>query len=173
MVPIYQQTLAYCEVPISAFVVGLTFLLAFNQNIRMIILLWLDIIVTWSLLWFPTVSVNHYVKHLEEKLNQMQKNKTVKGEAKYQKPKKEKIARRKNRTQIGQQGSQNPVGDNQAAPTSEGLPAGASPPPPTSVREANTLANAVVPRRGSTRSKVADEQVPRGAAAATSHAATL
>ena len=131
--------------------VGLTFLLAFSQNIRMIILLWLDILVTWLLLWFPTVSVNHYVKNLEERLEQMKKDKTVRGEANYQ------------RRQAGRQGGQDLVGSNQAATENAGPAVGSSPSPPTDVREEDDLANGAVTSRASTRSKVADEEVPRAA----------
>jgi hypothetical protein len=154
VISIHLQILAYFQVPISAFVVGLTFLLAFSQNIRMIILLWLDILVTWLLLWFPTVSVNHYVKNLEERLEQMKKDKTVRGEANYQ------------RRQAGRQGGQDPVGNDQAATANARTHAGASPPPPTSGRSDEDLAaNGTVTSRASTRSKVPDEEVPRAASA--------
>ena len=116
----------------------------------MIILLWLDIVVTWLLLWFPTVSVNHYVKNLEERLEQMKKDKTVRGEANYQRR---------------QQGGQDPVSDNQATPADARTAAGASPPPPTNVRGEDIAANGVLTSRASTRSKVPDEEVPRAASA--------
>jgi hypothetical protein len=158
VVPIPQKIVAYFAVPISASVVGLTFLLAFSQNIRMIILLWLDILFTWLLLWFPTASVNHYVKNLEERLEQMKKDKTVRGEANYQ------------RRRPGRQGGQNPVGGDQtaseqAAPANMRTAAGSSPPPPTDVREEDDLANGAVTSRASTRSKVPDEEVAWAASA--------
>lgn len=125
------------RVPISAFVAGFTFVLAFNQNIRKILSLWLAICGTWLLLWFPTVSVNHYVDDLERKLNKMHAKKTKDGEARFQNSVKwramreeeidkvdeiiemQKTARKESRRQARRAARhrwQHPEGDNQAGP---------------------------------------------------------
>ena len=85
----------------------------------------------------------------------MKKDKTVRGEANYQ------------RRQAGRQGDQNPVSDNQAAPADARTASGASPPPPppTNGQGEDLAANGVLTSRASTRSKVADEEVPRAASA--------
>jgi hypothetical protein len=111
--------------------------LAFNQNIRRILSLWLVISGTWLLLWFHTVSVNHYVDDLQRKLNKMQAKKTKDGEARSQNSVKwramreeeidkvdeiietQKFARKEDRRQArraARHGGQQPVGHNQAGP---------------------------------------------------------
>lgn len=84
-------------VPISAFVVGLTFLLAFNENIRKVFLLCLAISGTWF--WFPTATAEKYVERLQKMLDSMQDDKRAKVEKK-RKEKKAKAERKSKEKEV-------------------------------------------------------------------------
>jgi hypothetical protein len=49
-------------------VVLISFLLAFNHNLRKVLLKWLEIGGAYLFLWFPTASAEEYVDYLNEKL---------------------------------------------------------------------------------------------------------
>jgi flagellar biosynthesis GTPase FlhF len=91
--PLGVDLIANRIVPISAFVVGLTFLLAFNENVRKVFLLCLEIAGTW--IWFPTATAEEYVKQLQAKLDSMQDDKRAKVEEK--RKEKEANAKRKSK----------------------------------------------------------------------------
>jgi ABC-type multidrug transport system fused ATPase/permease subunit len=172
--------LAHSQVPISAFVVGFTFLLAFNTNFRLVLLLWLEIFGTRLLLWFPTVSVNHYVEDLQKTLKEMQDKKSENAEANYNTKrivkaereearstqKQEKIKQASERTQgthtNGNNGVQNPVANRPSVSTSGLLSVGASPAPLSDVHEDEILTpNGSANPGSSKRAKVADPEIPR------------